>query len=84
MTINTERAILKGLLAELKMNRMDLVVSIGANLKAVRNTLAAANIRPVAEIDIGAALIHLKEAALNQKELVEVDAKIAAAERDLA
>jgi len=82
--MNTERAILKGMLADLKMKRMGLVVSIGANLKAVRNTLAAINLRPIAEIDTEAALVHLKEAAVQKKELADIDAKIAEAERELA
>lgn len=82
--MNEERLILKGALQDLKMKRMGLETSISANLKAVKSALALAGIKLIAKIDIEGALVNLKEAAAQKKELTEVIAKIAKIDEELS
>jgi hypothetical protein len=81
--MNTERAILKGELSDLKARKMQLATACDANIQAVRNFLAGASVRPIGDIDVDAALVNLQEAARQKKELLEVTAKIARIEKEL-
>ncbi len=81
--MNLERAALKGYLSEFKMRKMELETSISANIRSVQNFLAGANVRPIADIDVDAALANLKEAAGQKRELAEVLEKIRRTEKDL-
>ena len=82
--MSMERAILKGELAELKMKKMELETAISANIKAVKNALAAASVTPIARIDVEGALVNLKEAAEGKKKLAEVVAMIERVNDELA
>lgn len=82
--MNTERAILKGELSDLKVRKMQLAAACDANIQATRNFLAGASVRPINEIDVDAAVVNLQEAARQKKELAEIVAKIARIERELA
>ena len=81
--MNTERAILKGELSDLKQQKMKLATACDANIQAARNFLAGATVRPINEIEVDAALVNLQEAARQKRELLEVDSKIARIEREL-
>ncbi len=82
--MNTERAILKGELSDLKVRKMQLATACDANIQAARNFLAGASVRPINDIDVEAALINLQQAAGQKKELIEIAAKIARIEKELA
>ena len=81
--MNTERAILKGHLADFKMRKMELETSISANIRSVQHFLAGANVRPIADIDVDAALVNLKEAARQKIELADVLGKIRTIQQEL-
>jgi hypothetical protein len=81
--MNTERAILKGHLADFKMKKMELETSISANIRSVQNFLAGASVRPLAEIDVEAALVNLKEAVAQKHELADILEKIRRTEQEL-
>ena len=83
MSINMERQVLKGQLSDLKMKKMKLETSIAANLKAVKMILAGAAITPIAQIDIEGALVNLKEAAAQKRELTQVIKDIEIIEAEL-
>ncbi len=82
--MNIERAILMGHLSEFKMKKMELETSISANIRATQNFLAGANIRPLSEIDVDSALVNLREAARQKKELSGILEKIRTTELELA
>ena len=81
--MNTERAILKGELSDLKQRKMKLATACDANIQAAKNFLAGASVRPINEIEVDAALINLQEASRQKKELLEVTGKIERIEREL-
>lgn len=82
--MNQERAILKGQLADLKMQRMELETSISANVKATKALLAGFEYDSVRKFDLDAAAIHLKEAATQKQKLMSMVAKIRDIEEELA
>jgi hypothetical protein len=82
--LNTERAILKGRLSDLKLRKMELMTAAGANIKAVKNALAAASVTPIEKIDLEGAMVNLKEAVAQKHELAGVLEQIAAIEAELA
>jgi len=81
--MNTERAILKGKLADLKMRKMELDTAISGNVKAAKALLAGAAVTPIARIDIEGAAANLTEAAALKKELGCVIEKIGVCEEEL-
>lgn len=81
--MNTERAVLKGYLADYKLKKMNLETGIAANIRAVQHFLTGANVRPLADIDVEAALVNLNEAAKQKRELIDVSEKIANIIREL-
>jgi hypothetical protein len=81
--MNTERAILKGELSDLKVKKMKLATTCDANIQAARNFLAGASVRPIVDIEVEAALVNLQEAAAQKKELLEITAKIERIEKEL-
>lgn len=83
MSMNMERQVLKGQLSDLKMKKMTLETSIAANLKAVKMLLAGAAITPIARIDIEGALVNLREAAAQKRELTQVIKDIATIDEEL-
>lgn len=83
MSLNVERAILKGRLAELKEKKVQLATAIQAKVRAVKTTLGTAMVSPIVEIDLAGALVHLGEAKRLQDEYREVLAQIAEIEREL-
>lgn len=82
--MNPERAILKGHLSELKLEKMDLETRISANIKAAKAMLAGASFTPIAKIDIHGASIQLEEAAALKTKLNGVISDMAAIEEELA
>lgn len=81
--MNTEIAALKGHLSDLKMRKMDLELKIDANIKAVKQLLAASAITPIDRIDVDAAVVNLREAATLKRERAEVIEKIGKIEQEL-
>ena len=71
-----ERLILKGHLSNLKMEKMELETRIGANIKAAKTLLAAASIKPIADIDLHGALCNLQEAVEQKNRLAYIVSKI--------
>lgn len=82
--MNAERAVLKGHLSDLKKRKMELDLSIDANVKAAKALLAGSSITPIEQIDIEGAEVNLREAAALKRERAEVLAKIAKIEQELA
>lgn len=70
----TERLILKGRHGELKMEKMELQVRCGANLRAAKDLLAGLSFKPLADIDVDAALVHLTAAAGQKRQILEIEA----------
>jgi len=83
MSIQTELAILKSELADLKMKKMDLAARIHGNVRAAKALLAAANIKPIERIDVEGASQQLLEAAKQKREMAEVVAQIEKIEAEL-
>ncbi|ACL05247.1 hypothetical protein Dalk_3559 [Desulfatibacillum aliphaticivorans] len=81
--MNEARAIVKGHIADLKPKKNELAGRIAANLRAVKNTLAASAVTPIDQLDIEGAAVHLSEAAALKAEYLETCGKIAALEREL-
>ncbi|MDL2320758.1 hypothetical protein LJC47_00210 [Desulfosarcina sp. OttesenSCG-928-B08] len=81
--MNTERAILKGHLADLKMKKMNLQATVSAHLRSVQNFLTGFSIRPLSETDIDSALVNLQVAADQNRELAQVLKKIKTLEAEL-
>ena len=81
--MNTDRAILRGTLAGLKEQKLDLEVKINANVRATKNVLAAFTGKPVMHTNIPEGAVHLNEAADQWKALAEVNLKIEAVEKEL-
>ncbi|WP_028314681.1 hypothetical protein [Desulfatibacillum aliphaticivorans] len=81
--MNTQRAIIKGHIADLKPKKIELAGRIAANLRAVKNTLAASTVTSIEQLDIEGAAVHLSEAASLKAEYLETCGKIAALESEL-
>ncbi len=82
--MNQERAIMKGHLAELKPQKIDLAGKITANLRAVKNALAASAVTPIGQLDIEGAAVHLNEAVELKARYLDVCSHIETLERELA
>lgn len=82
--MNSERAILKGHLSDLKKRKMDLDLKIDANIKAAKALLAASAITPIERIDVEGACVNLQEACALKKQRAEVLEKISAIDLELA
>ena len=82
--MNMERTIMQGHMANLKPQKNELAGRITANLRAVKNALAASAVTPIDQLDIEGAAVHLNEAASLKTEYLEVCRKIIALERELA
>lgn len=74
---------LEGALERRKLRRRELTTRIDANVRAVKGELSIATVTPAAELRLQEALVHLHEAARQQKELREVDAEIARIQEEL-
>lgn len=81
--MNQERAILKGQLADLKMKKMELETSISANVKGCKALLAGFEYDSVRKFDLEAASLHLKEAAAQKRNLMELIENIRNIESEL-
>lgn len=81
--MNTERAILKGHLSDLKERKMKLELQIDANIKAAKVLLAGSSVTPIDRIDIEGAYINLKEAAELKQKRAQAVADIAKIEQEL-
>ena len=83
MSMQMERQMLKGELADLKMKKMELEASIDANVSACKMLLARAGFKPIAEIDLKGASIHLNEALAQKERLEQIITDIAKIEKEL-
>ncbi len=81
--MNTERQIIKGRVAELKSKRNELAGRVAANLRAVKNALAASAVTPIDQLDIEGATVHMNEAKALKAEYLETCDKIKTLEREL-
>lgn len=82
--MNTERMVLKGQLADLKMEKMELATAISAKIKAAKSLLAGAAITPIEKIDVQGASLQLREAAGLKQQYAEICEKIRTVEAELA
>ena len=82
--MNQERAILKGRLSDLKMQKMEIETSISANVKACKALLAGFEYDSIRKFDLTAASVHLREAAAQKTKLMEVIGTIQKIEEELA
>jgi hypothetical protein len=82
--MNQEIAIIRGMLAELRQKKLSLEARIAASVRAAKSLLAGFELRPIREVDIAGAAIHLRDAEALAEELSAVVRDIAAAERELA
>ena len=64
----SDRLVLKGKLQELITAKLELATAANANIKAAKSLLTLSDITPIDEIDIEAALVHIREARAQQKE----------------
>lgn len=81
--MNTERAILKGHLAELKQKKIELATAISGKIRAAKSLLVASNILPIARIDLAGAALELTEASAMKTEYAGVCETIAELEAEL-
>ncbi|WP_124329665.1 hypothetical protein [Desulfonema ishimotonii] len=82
--MNSVRLMLKGVLADLKKQRLEAEVTIAAKIRAVRQILATASLTPIAELDLASAATLMAEASDLKSELMEIRRKIGVAEGELA
>lgn len=82
--MNQEIAMLRGLLSELKRKKMELETRVAANLRAVKLSLAALELRPLRELDITGMAAIMRGAEMLMAELNGVYDDIAKAEKELA
>lgn len=73
---------LKGRLQELKMKQMEYETAIKAKLRAALDIIANWH-KPLEDIDVEAAYIHLKEAREQKKQLKKILSEIKEIKRDL-
>jgi len=82
--MSTESAILRGMLAEMRQKKMTLAARIAASLRAAKLALAGFEFKPLADVDIAGAAIHMRTAEALMADLNGVEADIARAEKELA
>ncbi len=84
MSLRTERLILRGKLAELKQQKMQLATALDANIKAAKAPLAASAVTPLVDLDLATAHANLSEALEQQRRYRELCRQIAELEKELA
>lgn len=74
---------LEGAKQRLKSQRMELAVSIGAKIKAIKNMLATAAIDPIEKTDLESVAALSHEAAEERREYLDINAKLKTIEEEL-